>query len=264
MPELPDVSVFKKYLDSTALHQRIGDVEVADKDVLGDTGPRKLAERMRDHELVSSRQHGKYLFVETDGSVWLLLHFGMTGFLKYFKKESQSPSHARVYFHFANGYTLAYDSQRKLGQVDVVEDPAGVIADKSLGPDPLNSDFDLNDFRKAISERSGAIKSFLMNQSVMAGVGNVYSDEILFDAGIHPKSPVGDLDDDDVKRVYHSMEKVLKTAIRCQVDPERFPKHYLLPHRRDGEPCPRCKGTIRKATISSRSAYFCDRHQASR
>lgn len=186
----------------------------------------------------------------------------MTGFLKYFKKQDQSPTHGRVFFHFENGYTLAYDSQRKLGQVDLVEDPDELIGEKELGPDPLNSSFDLADFKRALSERSGSIKSFLMNQDVMAGVGNVYSDETLFDAGIHPKTPVQNLDEKAATKLYRSMKSVLETAIRCQVDVVRLPKNYLLPHRKEGEACPRCNGTIRKETISGRSSFFCDKHQA--
>jgi formamidopyrimidine-DNA glycosylase len=262
MPELPDVSVFKKYLDSTALHSKIADVEVADKGVLGEVGSRQLGKRLRGHELVSSRQHGKYLFVETNGPEWLLLHFGMTGFLKYFKKEEKSPPHGRVFFHFANGYTLGYDSQRKLGQVDLVDAPDDVIREKALGPDPIHSDFDLSDFRERACRKSGSVKSFLMDQEVMAGVGNVYSDETLFHAGIHPKTAVQKLDDETVKRLYRSMQKVLKTAIRCQVDVDRFPRDYLLPNREERKPCPRCSGTIRKVTVSGRSSYYCDGHQS--
>jgi formamidopyrimidine-DNA glycosylase len=186
----------------------------------------------------------------------------MTGFLKYFKKEKKSPPHGRVFFHFANGYTLAYDSQRKLGKVDIVGDPEAVIREKALGPDPVNSDFDLSDFRERASRKNGSVKSFLMDQQVMAGVGNIYSDETLFHAGIHPKVAVRKLDDETVKNLYQSMLKVLETAIRCLVDANAFPHDYLLPHREEGKPCPRCSGTIRKTTVSGRSSYYCDEHQA--
>lgn len=262
VPELPDVAVFKKYLDSTSLHQPIDDVEVADKDVLGTIGPRNLPKRLKGKELVSSRQHGKYLFVETDGAGYLLLHFGMTGFLRYYSKEVERPEHARVLFHFRNGYTLAYDCQRKLGEVDLVESPETLVEEKGLGPDPLHSDFGLRDFRKCFEGRSGTVKSFLMNQRILAGIGNVYSDEILFEAGLNPETPVDELGDDAVEKLYRALRKVLEMAIDRKVDPDRFPDTALLPHRDEGAICPRCGGRIVKETVSGRSAYFCDRHQA--
>lgn len=264
MPELPDVAVFKKYLDSTSLHQRIEHVEVLDKAVLGNVGPRQLPKALAGHELVSSRQHGKYLFVETDGAGWLLLHFGMTGFLEYFTKGDEGRPHVRVLFRFDNGYGLAYHSQRKLGKVDLVESPETVIEEQHLGPDPLHADFGLRDFRKLVKGRSGSVKSFLMNQEILAGVGNVYSDEALFDAGFHPGTPIADLDDEEVETLYRSMQKVLRTAIDSKVDVDRFPKDALLPHREGGVRCPRCGGTITKKTVSGRSSYFCRKHQAAK
>lgn len=262
MPELPDVAVFKKYLDATSLHQGIDDVDVLDEDVLGEVSASSFRRKLRGHELISTRQHGKYLFVETDGAGWLLLHFGMTGFPKYYEKEESRPEHARVLFRFEGGATLAYDSQRKLGEVDLVESPEAVIEEKNLGPDPLHSDFDLRDFRRLVAERSGSVKSFLMNQEVLAGVGNVYSDETLFEAGIHPETSVAELDDEAVEKLYRAMRKVLELAIDKRVDVDRFPDSSLLPHREEGDTCPRCGGTIVKRTVSGRSSYFCDRHQA--
>lgn len=263
MPELPDVALLKKYLDATSLHQRIDDIEVDDEQVLGETSSRSLRRRLYGHELVSSRRHGKYLFVETDGAGWLLLHFGMTGFLKYYENKQRRPEHARILFHFEGGATLAYDSQRKFGDVDLVESPQAVIEAKSLGPDPLHSDFDLRDFRERVSERSCSVKAFLMNQEILAGIGNVYSDEILFEAGIHPEAPVDELDDESVEKLYRAMRKTLQMAIEKHVDPEEFPEKSLLPHREEGATCPRCGGTIVKKSISGRSSFFCDRHQSS-
>lgn len=262
MPELPDVAVFKRYLDATSLHQLIEKVEIEDKAVLFEIGPRRFARRLKGHELVSSRRHGKYLFVETDGDDWLLLHFGMTGFLKYFAKEEHDPAHARVLLRFDHGYTLAYHSQRKLGRVSLVGSPEAFVESEGLGPDPLNSELGLEAFRRRVAGRSAAVKALLMNQEFLAGVGNVYSDEALFDAGIHPASPVSELDEGQVEALYHSLRKVLRAAIREHVDVDRFPHRSLLPHRQEGEPCPRCDGNIVKQSISGRSAYFCDRHQA--
>src|SRR5213595_2615938 len=131
MPELPDVETFKRYFDSTSLHQRINDVEVGNAYILKDISARKLARRLRGRRFESTRRHGKHLFVRADGDVWLRLHFGMTGSLHYFKHDERAPKpasaeasagrHTRVLFLFATGHRLAFEDQRKFGEVGLLE-----------------------------------------------------------------------------------------------------------------------------------------------
>lgn len=261
MPELPDVEVFKRYLDSTALHKKIEAVSVKDRDLLEGVAAQSVRDRLLGRELSSSRRHGKYLFAEVEGEGWLVLHFGMTGFLKYYKREEAAPEHVRLLLEFANGYQLAYDCQRKFGMVGWTEDVDGFVEEKGMGPDPLASDLDLRQFRDRLHGRRGAIKPTLMNQKVLAGIGNVYSDEILFQAGVHPERKIPSLGDDEVEEIYRALVRVVAAAIDAQADPERLPRGYLLPHREEGAECPRCGGTLRKKTVSGRSAYFCEEHQ---
>ena len=122
MPELPEVETFKRYLDSTSLHQRITNVDVRDAYVLKGVSPRGLARRLKGRCFKSSRRHGKHLFVRTDGELWLRLHFGMTGSLQYLKHDEQPPKTARVIFRFANNCLLAFDDQRKFGEIELSED----------------------------------------------------------------------------------------------------------------------------------------------
>lgn len=261
MPELPDVQVFKEYLDATSLHHEIRKTEVRDESLLGDISSTGLAKKLKGKSFKSTKRHGKYLFVEVDSSGWLVLHFGMTGFLKYYLNEDEAPGHIRLMIHFKNDYKLAYDCQRKLGLIDFIEDIKEYIKKKKLGADPYSSDYRLEDFKKTISQTRGSIKSFLMNQSWIAGIGNIYSDEILFHVDVHPEADITKLNEQKLKKLYQSMKTVLKTAVRNKVNPDDFPRDYLLPHRKDGEDCPRCSGKIRKKTVNGRSAYFCDRHQ---
>lgn len=261
MPELPDVEVFKRYLDATALHQTVEEVTVEDPDLLEGVSGDALRRRLRGRELAGTRRHGKYLFAEAAGEGWLVLHFGMTGFLKYFRREDSAPDHPRLLLAFFDGYRLAYDCQRKFGAVGWTGDVDRFVADKGLGPDPLGADFGLAAFRARLDGRRGAIKPTLMNQEVLAGVGNVYSDEILFHAGIHPERKVPDLGEDDVAAIHRALGRVLEEAIRAQVDPHRLPDGYLLPRREEGAGCPRCAGTVRRKKVSGRSAYFCGDHQ---
>ncbi|MFP3869204.1 MAG: Fpg/Nei family DNA glycosylase [Desulfobacteraceae bacterium] len=260
MPELPDVEVFKGYLDATALHQTITDVEVETARILEGVSIAKLQKTLKGRQFRSTHRHGKHLLVALDQGPWLTLHFGMTGFLKYFKDMDKEPEHDRLLISFDNGYHLAYDSQRKLGAVGLSEDVDNFIEEKELGPDALR--LDLEGFRQVIKGRRGALKSFLMNQKHLAGIGNVYSDEILFQCGLHPKSEVNDLDGDTVKRLFEAMQDVLHRAIAAQADPKRFPDSFIIPHREPEGTCPRCQGKVEKITVSGRSGYYCPKCQA--
>lgn len=129
-----------------------------------------------------------------------------------------------------------------------------------LGPDALS--LDLNEFRELASKRGGKVKPWLMNQSVMAGLGNVYSDEVLFQARVHPDCQLKSLDDKKVRDLHRATMKVLKAAIKAEADPARMPKSFLLPHRRDGEHCPRCSGELEKIKAAGRTAWLCPRCQS--
>jgi formamidopyrimidine-DNA glycosylase len=181
----------------------------------------------------------------------------MTGFLKYFKNENQEPEYTQMLISFKNEYHLSYVAARKLGQIFLIDSLEALIEEKELGPDVLGEDFDLETFQKALSRNRGMIKSPLMSQKIMAGIGNIYSDEILFQAGIHPKASVDKLDRERRKRLFRALKRVLKKAIEVQADSRRLPSSYLIPHREQGEDCPQCRGTVRKIEVSGRSGYYC-------
>jgi formamidopyrimidine-DNA glycosylase len=261
MPELPDVEVFRQYMNSTALHQKIANVAVKDESLLGEASSRLLQMRLKGREFESTLRHGKYLFAKTDHEEWLVLHFGMTGFLKYFKNSEEAPEHIRMQIDFKNDYHLAYDCQRKLGLIDLTEDYKEFIKQKELGIDPFREELDFTLFKEMMQGRRGSVKSSLMNQQLMAGVGNVYSDEILFHAKIHPESTVKGLSEEQLKTIFMKMKEVLETAIDKNVEPGEFPESFLLTHRGPGEKCPLCGGKIEKSTVSGRSSYYCPDHQ---
>jgi len=259
MPELPDVAVFERYLDSTSLHQEIDSVNVTDRDVLQDVSARRLSSAVASRQFTSTLRHGKHLFVKLGGGgLWLELHFGMTGEPKYCKSEDEPPEYARVILHFANGFQLAYVTRRKLGHVSLVGAPDELIAELDLGPDALRDGCRFEVFRKALGGGRGTIKSALMAQDKLAGIGNVYSDEILYHAHIHPKTPVARLNDKDVGKLHRSMIKVLETAIERKADVRQMPRTWLLPHRKEGRPCPRCGAKLKTLKVSGRTAYVCD------
>ncbi len=255
MPELPDVEVFKRYVDSTSLHQNIDTIEVKDKRILRNASARELERDLKGSKFESSKRHGKYLFVELGSGGWLLLHFGMTGSLQYYKNAEDEPPHARFVITFANGYHLAFDDQRMFGKVDLIGDPDSFVESENLGPDPLALDFP--GFRERLEGKRGAIKATLMNQSVLVGIGNIYSDEILFQARIHPDTRAVELDEEALKRLFDETQRVLHEAIEHGADPGDLPDSFLLPRRREGEECPRSNGKIKKIKAAGRTAYYC-------
>lgn len=255
MPELPDVEVFKRYVDSTSLHQKIASVEVKSGKILGGVSARKLQGALQGRAFESTRRHGKNLFVALDDGGWLLMHFGMTGDLKYFKDMDQDPPHDRLLISFENLYHLAFDDSRMFGKVDLVEDPEAFVREKKLGPDPLA--LDAPSFRERFEGRRGGVKAALMNQKVVAGIGNIYSDEILFQARLHPLKRVERLDSEALDGLHKETHRVLTSAIERGAHPNELPDFFLLSHRREGEECPRGNGEIRKIEAAGRTAYYC-------
>jgi formamidopyrimidine-DNA glycosylase len=262
MPELPDVAGLKQYLDATALHKTIEQGKVGDDRILAGVSRRKLCGALKGSCLQSSRRHGKHLFVRLRGKKhWLRLHFGMTGNLNYYEGDGDPPDHTRLRLDFKGNRHLAYISQRMIGEVGLVDDPQTYIEENDLGPDALADDFSRERFVEVLSGRRGSIKSALMNQSVLAGIGNVYSDEILLQAGLHPDARVDKLSDKRLEELYGVMRRVLKVTADKQADVDRFPRGYLTRRRGKGEQCPRCGGKIKSAKISGRTSYFCPKCQ---
>ncbi len=254
MPELPDVEAFRHHLDATSLHRAIAEITVADERLLDHIAPGTFSHHLRDHELARTRRHGKYLFARTNGE-WMVFHFGMTGYLRHLDPGEPLPPYAGILLDFRSGDRLAYGSRRRLGRVGLTPDPEQFVAEHALGPDALT--ITEAAFLELARTRHGGAKGWLMDQSIMAGIGNVYSDEILYQAGIHPRRRMDTLPDTDLKRLYRTMKEVLSTAIECEAEAQRLPADWLLTHRRYGEPCPRCRGRVERISLHGRSAYFC-------
>jgi len=259
MPELPDVEVFRKYFDETALHQKIDHVWV-DPGMLEGISKELLTELLVGDAFENSRRHGKHLFAALGKGGWLTFHFGMTGFLKYYKADADQPGHVRMRVSFSNGHHLAFDNQRKFGRIRHTADPRTFITEMDLGPDALSGELTQDIFIRRLLSKRGALKAILMNQSVIAGIGNVYADEILFQAKLHPKKTIADLDDKTFERLYLMMRQVLQEAIDAEADPEKMPSGFLLKTRGTNGACP-CGGKMEKISVSGRNGYFCPKCQ---
>jgi len=255
MPELPEVETFKRYLDGTSLHQRITGLEVRDAYVLKRVSARELTHRLKGRRFENSHRHGKHLFVRAGDELWLRLHFGMTGSLDYLKHDEVAPKTARVIFRFADNCRLAFDDQRKFGEIELIEDVDEFLQTRGLGPDAAG--IGLSQFKAIVGKHRGLVKAILLNQQLIAGIGNLYADEILFRARMHPATLSARLSDKDLRRLFRATRYVLDKAIALKTDFDRLPKSWLLTHRGNGGKCPRCLRELKSAIIGGRTSWFC-------
>ena len=223
--------------------------------------PQALCARLEGDEFQSATRHGKYLFVGLKAGPWLMLHFGMTGSLSYVEDRDRIPAHTRLRIDFAGGGHLACRWRRRLGRIGLVDDPASFVRAEGLGPDVYTPGIAPAKFAEMVHARRGAIKPALMDQKFLAGIGNIYSDEILFQARLHPRCACQGLDAPQLAALHRALRKVLATAIERGADAERLPRSWLLPNRGKGGTCPRCNAALMQLTVAGRTAYCCSHCQ---
>ena len=256
MPELPDVEYYRTYAQATSLHKEIVDTELTSTRLLESTSRQLVSRRLKGSSFESAKRHGKHLFlVLSSGGGALMLHFGMTGRLAYYE-QAEDPQRARLIVRFANGGSLAYVNTRMLGKIAIADTIEAYVEASNIGPDAL--DFSVDELRELVRRGRGAIKTALTNQSRIAGLGNVYADEVLYHAGIDPRRPCGSLSDDEAREIHRLIHEVSDVAIRARGNPREMPGSFLLHYRKPGTRCPRCGGTVSRITLGGRSAYLCD------
>ena len=223
-----------------------------------------LARHVRNQPIKSVRRHGKFIVLELDCGV-LSIHLGMTGKLLL---DSEPGKYARAVFQLDRGL-LVYDDIRHFGRIEwSARLPERVDV---LGPDAL--DVTLNDFRKLLKQRHARIKPLLLNQKFLRGMGNIYTDEALFEARIHPRAMASSLSQDRAARLHRAMVDILTTAIRLKgssisdyVDADGNRGSFQLQHQvygRAGEPCPICGKPIRRIVVGQRGTHYCPKCQRS-
>jgi formamidopyrimidine-DNA glycosylase len=254
MPELPDVEMLRRYIENTSLDQKIVEVNAEHTRLLR-VDESVLVGALKGSCFKRCTRHGKLAFLITDRGRVLILHFGMTGNLHYLRQNESKPDYTRLLICFENDNRLSYTSTRKLGRIDLTDDIDGYIRQNHLGPDAL--EVDKQQFKSIIGASTASIKSILMDQSKIAGIGNIYSDEILFQAQIHPGMRANELCDDALDRLFLEMKCVLKIAIDRQADSISFPDSWIIHSRSEGAHCPRCGSRVEKLKISGRTSYFC-------
>lgn len=261
MPELPDVELFKRVLDEHGLGKQVQRLEVADPASLEGATAAALQRRLKGERLSSSSRHGKVLFAGFEEAATLAMHFGTNGSLQAVARGGEEPSSTRLLLGFSDGERLAYVNPRRIGHVCVTESAARFITDENLGPDALDPAFDKTALADVLAQRRQPIKAVLMDQSRIAGIGNIYADEILFQAKLHPAAVARALDAGMRHRLFDAMKHVLQTAIDRGAGAEHFihrlPPGFLLPERHAGGHCPRCGTALVVDKRGGRTSYHC-------
>jgi formamidopyrimidine-DNA glycosylase len=271
VPELPEVETVRRDLQCLTLGLRILAAEVLLPRTLAYPGKEEFAQGLSGAYLTQWQRRGKYLLGSLDSGAVLGVHLGMTGQLLWVQGSAPLPAHTRVRLRLEQGWELRFVDPRTFGQMWLV--PAGVepeaviTALQRLGPEPFSPAFSETYFQAALRKSRRPIKAALLDQSLLAGVGNIYADEALFLSGIHPLTPASQLSDAAKSCLREALIRVLQagleqrgTTLRDYRDLRGLNGNYqgqAWVYGREGDPCRLCGTPIQRIKLASRSAYFC-------
>jgi formamidopyrimidine-DNA glycosylase len=276
MPELPEVETVARGLREALPGRRILAVRLGKTDFIDDPAAMEL--RLPGATVSGIRRLGKNLVVDMvagignneAGSLSLLIHLGMTGQIAIISPDAPVPKHTHVFLSLDDGRELRYTDVRRFGRMAILANDEHERVLGGLGIEPL--EISAEEFRARIGSRNSQIKALLLNQSVMRGIGNIYADESLWRAKIHPRRVGSKLTGEELKRLHRAVQEILREAIRLRgssisdyVDADGRKGTFQLKHRvyqRDGKKCSRCGSVIRHAIVAGRSSHFCPRCQA--
>jgi len=271
MPELPEVETVVAQLRPHLVGRRILAADVLWPRTLAAPDRTSFIERLLGRQITGLSRRGKYLLFELDSDDALIVHLRMTGRLEIVERDSplREGPHARAWFDLSGGECLVFTDARKFGRIWLARDLGEVLG--ALGPEPLDWEFDAARLAARIRRRRVAVKALLLDQAVVAGIGNIYADEALFLAGIHPLRPGLSLSDDEIERLHAAIRQVLREAISQQGTTLR---DYRPPYGLEGAyqnqlrvyqqtdlPCPRCGTPIQRIRVTQRSTHFCPQCQ---
>jgi len=263
VPELPEVETVVRTLAPKLTGRRIVDAQFFSRHVVRQNFS-KLRAHVRNQTVNTIRRHGKFIVLELDHGV-LSIHLGMTGKLLL---DTEPGPYARAVFELDQGL-LVYDDIRHFGRIEW--SPGLLERAAELGPDAL--DITLPEFLKLLKRRRARVKPLLMNQRFLRGMGNIYTDEALFQARIHPRAIASSLSKERATRLHRAMHEILTAAIRCKgssisdyVDAAGEKGTFQLQHQvygRAGDPCAICGTAIRRIVVGQRGTHYCPKCQRS-
>ncbi|HUW44908.1 MAG TPA: bifunctional DNA-formamidopyrimidine glycosylase/DNA-(apurinic or apyrimidinic site) lyase [Dehalococcoidia bacterium] len=267
MPELPEVETIKNELSPWVVGQSFTQVTILDTELVCGGSAEEVRRGLIGQKVESLGRRGKYLIFHLSNGKALIIHLRMTGVLLLNPKGVDR--YARAGFHFSNGHRLVFSDRRRLGLIRLVDDANTVVC--KLGPEPLDESFTPGILGQRLSRHHIPVKAALLDQCIVAGIGNMYADEALFAARIHPLRKTDALSPEEVQTLHNSICRVLGAAIGSKgasVDTYVRPEGELgtahfdfkVAHR-GCEPCPICGSAIERVLVQNRGTYFCPRCQ---
>lgn len=271
MPELPEVETIASYLRTgrqeapSILDCEIIRVDLLWSKTLAEPGQAEFTQRLLGQVVTEISRRGKYLILKLKHD-WLLIHLRMSGDI-YMEEENVPPlPHDRLRLHLDNGYRLTFNDARKFGRVWLVSDPITVLG--NLGPEPLERSLTADKLYHLLHHTRRQIKPLLLDQTFVAGMGNIYTDEALHLARLHPTLPANLISMSETNTLLKSIRTVLKEGIKRQGASIDWVyrggdfQNYFRVYQRTGLPCPQCGTTIERMLVAQRGTHFCPRCQS--
>lgn len=274
MPELPEVETVRRGLEHLVVGKTIGQVQVRYAKMIG-TGVDSFVHDLPGQTIEKIGRRGKYLLFYLTGGV-LVSHLRMEGKYLYYPDEVPERKHAHVFFEMTDGGTLVYEDVRKFGTMELLrkDQLEAYFAARKLGPEPTEADFLLSPFAAALSRSKKPIKPYLLDQTLVVGLGNIYVDEALWRAKIHPARPAASLKTAEVKRLREQIIEVLQLGIekrgstirtyRNALGEDGTMQDFLQVYGKTGQPCARCGSPIEKIKLGGRGTHLCPHCQKAR
>jgi formamidopyrimidine-DNA glycosylase len=278
MPELPEVETLRRQLEKEVIKKTVADLEAKSSRVLKRLRPQSLSKELLKKTIEQVTRKGKYIIIGFNNSLCLAIHLGMSGQILYTPKKStrgknnppeEKIPHLYLTMRFTDGSALRYVDPRTFGQILLLKDLAELQELTELGFDPLEAAIPWVEFASYLVNQKSSLKAILTNQSFIAGIGNIYADEILFAAGLRPDRDPKSLSTQEIRRLYRSIGEVLTEAVKHRgstladksyVDIYGNYGEYQQYHNvyaREAMSCKRCRGTVQKIKYQGRSTYFC-------
>ena len=267
MPELPEVETIKNELSPWVVGQSFTQVTILDTELFCGGSAEEVRRGLIGQKVESLERRGKYLIFRLSSGRSLIMHLRMTGVLLLNPRGVNR--YARAVFQFFNGHRLVFSDLRRLGLICLVDNADTVVG--KLGPEPLDESFTPDILGQRLSRHHIPVKAALLDQSIVAGIGNMYADEALFAARIHPLRKADALSPEEVQTLYHCIHRILQAAISSKgasVDTYVRPEGELgtahfdfkVAHK-GGKPCPICNSSIERVLVQNRGTCFCPRCQ---
>lgn len=265
MPELPEVETSCRGIEPHCINQRITRIEVRQPKLRWPVDP-QLSSTLANQEIIAVDRRGKYILMQV-GGVTLMIHLGMSGSLRVLNQDKVAGKHDHIDVHLSNGKIIRYNDPRRFGSFILNREGADHPLLANLGVEPLGEMF-TSDYLYSIGrQRKVPIKSLIMNSQVVVGVGNIYSQESLFHAGIHPRRPANKIAKSRMVNLVGAIKKILEEAIKAGgsslkdfTSAEGKPGYFQHTHQvygRGGEPCRICLSALKQSIIGQRTTVYC-------